>query len=134
MKRKLVLAAFAALAAGVAAGCGADDHPNDPRPPAPIEITARVTEDQVAVQPDEFGAGLVNMTISNQTDDPVEISVDGPTALTGGVIAPRQPGNLKVDFEEGEYEVTAGEESEAKPTLLTVGPERASSQNELLLP
>lgn len=123
-----------ALAAIAVAGCGAEDHPNEPRPPAPIEITARVSDDRVAVQPSEFGAGLVNMTISNQSDVPVEIAVDGPTGNTGPTIAPGQPGNFKFNFEEGEYEVSAGEESDASPAVLTVGPERASSQNELLLP
>jgi hypothetical protein len=134
MTRGGVLASVAALVAGAVAGCGADDHPNEPRPPAPIEVTAKVDDEKVDVQPAKFGAGLVVMTISNQSDDPVQLAVEGPTARTGPVIEPGQPGNLKVDFEEGEYEVTAGEESNAQPALLTVGPERASSQNDLLLP
>jgi hypothetical protein len=134
MRRGLVLASFAAVSAAAAAGCGAEDHPNDPRPPAPIEVTAKVDNEKVDVQPSNFGAGLVVMTISNQSDEPVQVAVEGPTARTGPVIEPGQPGNLKANFEEGEYEVTAGEESAAKPALLTVGPERASSQNDLLLP
>ena len=133
MRRGPVLASVAVVAVGVA-GCGADDHPNEPRPPAPIEVTAKVDDERVDVQPSKFGAGLVVMTISNQSDDPVQIAVEGPTFREGPVIAPGQPGNLKANFEEGEYEVTAGEDSNARPTLLTVGPERASSQNDLLLP
>ena len=35
---------------------------------------------------------------------------------------------------EGDYEVNAGERSDAKPAQITVGPERESSKNELLLP
>ena len=134
MRRALVAASVAPLAAGLAVGCGAEDHANDPRPPAPIEVTAKVDDDRVDVQPSKFGAGLVVMTVSNQSDDPVQLAVEGPTARTGSVIEPGQPGNLKVDFEEGEYEVTAGEDSQARPALLPVGPERASSQNDLLLP
>ena len=42
--------ALAALAL-TAAGCGSDDHPNDPRPPAPIEVTAKVDNDVVQVCP-----------------------------------------------------------------------------------
>ena len=41
---------------------------------------------------------------------------------------------MKANFEEGEYEVTGGEDAPALPTILVVGPERASSQNDLLLP
>ena len=41
---------------------------------------------------------------------------------------------MKLDLEEGEYQVTAGEDSNARETQLEVGPERASSQNDLLLP
>ena len=134
MRRQLAAATVFALSAGVVAGCGAEDHANDPRPPAPIEVTAKVDEEKVDVSPDKFGAGLVVLTISNQSPDPVQVGVDGPTAVTGGVIQPGQPGNLKVNFEEGEYEVTAGDEHAAQPAILEVGPERASSQNELLLP
>lgn len=134
MRRGPVLASVAALAAGGVAGCGADDHPNEPRLPAPIEVTAKVDDERIDVQPSKFGAGLVVMTISNQSADPVSVAVEGPTGGTGPTIAPGQPGNFKFDFEEGEYVVSAGEDSAARDALLTVGPERASSQNDLLLP
>ena len=132
--RRGALASVAVLATGVAAGCGSEDHPNDPRPPAPIEVTAKVDDEKVDVQPSKFGAGLVVMTISNQSGDPVEIGVDGPTGGTGPTIAPGQPGNFKFNFEEGEYIVSAGGSSKARDATLVVGPERASSQNDLLLP
>ena len=134
MSRGPVLASVAALAAGAIAGCGSDDHPNEPRPPAPIEVTAKVDDEKVDVQPSKFGAGIVVMTISNQSGDPVAIGVEGPTGGAGPTIAPGQPGNFKFNFEEGEYVVSAGEESQARDALLSVGPERASSQNDLLLP
>jgi hypothetical protein len=134
MRRRLVFASLAAVAVGGMAGCGADDHPNEPRPPAPIEVTAKVDAEKVDVQPSKFGAGLVVMTISNQSPDPVEIGVEGPTGGTGPTIAPGQPGNFKFNFEEGEYVVSAGTDSAARDAVLEVGPERASSQNDLLLP
>jgi hypothetical protein len=134
MRKPLLVASVAALAAGAAAGCGAEDHANDPRPPSPIEVTAKVDDEKVDVSPSEFGAGLVVMTISNQSEDPVQIGVDGPTAGESGGIEPGSVGSFKFSFEQGDYEVSPGEESRAKPALLTVGPERASSQNELLLP
>jgi hypothetical protein len=118
----------------VIAGCGADDHENIPRPPSPIEVTAKVDDQKVDVSPDEFGAGLVVMTISNQSDDPVQIGVEGPTAGESGAIQPGSVGSFKFNFEQGDYEVSPGNDSDARPALLAVGPERASSQNELLLP
>jgi hypothetical protein len=118
-----------------AVGCGSEDHPNEPRPPKPIEITARVDEQVVDVSPNEFGAGLANFTISNQSDSVVELTVDGPVAATSPPIEPSGvTDDFKVDLQEGEYEVTAGAESRAKPTELVIGPERPSAQDELLLP
>jgi hypothetical protein len=133
-RRPLALASIAVLATAVGAGCGEDDHPNEPRPPAPIELTAKVDDRKVDVQPSDFGAGLVVMTISNQSEQPVQIGVDGPTAGEGNVIEPGSVASFKFNFEQGDYEVTPGSESDARPALLTVGPERASSQNEVLLP
>jgi hypothetical protein len=134
MRKPLAVASMAALAALAAAGCGGDDHPNEPRPASPIEVTAKIDDDRVDVSPKEFGAGLVVMTISNQSADPVQVGVDGPTAGESSGIEPGSVGSFKFNFEEGDYEVTPGEESGARPAVLTVGPERASSQNELLLP
>ena len=127
-------AGLAAL--GIAAvGCGSEDHPNEARPPKPIEITARVDEDVVDVSPNEFGAGLAVFTISNQSDAVVELTVDGPVAATSPPIEPSGVSDdFKVDLREGDYEVTAGAESRAKPTELVIGPERPSAQNDLLLP
>jgi hypothetical protein len=146
MRRGTALACVAALA-GVGIGCGAEDHPNEPRPPAPIEITAKVDDERVDIEPSKFGAGLVVMTISNQSDDVIQLAVDGPCQAdvddessaadpcpTGPAIQPGQPGNFKLDFQEGEYTISAGDESSARPAVLSVGPERASSQNDLLLP
>jgi hypothetical protein len=118
-----------------AAGCGSEDHPNEPRPPSPVEITARVDEDVVDVSPSEFGAGLAVFTISNQSESVVELTIDGPVAATSPPIEPNAvTDDFKVDMREGEYEVSAGTESQAKPTELVIGPERPSAQNELLLP
>lgn len=130
----LTVVSLLALAVPLA-GCGGDDHPNEPRPPAPIEVTARVGEKAVTVAPGEFGAGLVNITISNQSDDVVELTVEGEgVEASAGPIQPNAVGNFKLDILEGGYEVSAGPESDAKPDTLEVGPERPSAQNELLLP
>jgi hypothetical protein len=133
--RHALLPAGIAVLGLAAAGCGSEDHPNEPRPPKPIEITARVDDEVVDVSPAEFGAGLAVFTISNQSDEAVALTLDGPVAATS---QPIEPGSVtddfKVDLQEGEYEVTGGLESKAKSTELVVGPERPSAQDELLLP
>jgi hypothetical protein len=135
IRAKYVVGTGLAAIGIVAVGCGTEDHPNEPRPPKPIEITARVDEEAVDVSPSEFGAGLTVFTISNQSDSVVELTVDGPVAATSAPIQPNGVSDdFKVDMREGEYEVTAGAESRAKPTQLVIGPERPSAQNELLLP
>jgi hypothetical protein len=129
-----LLTGLSALAA-TAAGCGSEDHPNEPRPPSPIEVTARVDEREVTVAPNSFGAGIVNFTISNQSGDTVELTFDGERLRTASnPIQPNGVGTFKVDLDEGEYEVSAGDQSDATPQTLRVGAERASSQNQLLLP
>jgi hypothetical protein len=123
------------LAALVIAGCGSDDHPNDPRPAVPEEVSAKVGEDKVVVSPREFGAGLAVFTISNQTDDVVQLTLEGPTeAISEPIEAGGVTDAFKVSVAEGDYLVSAGDESNARSTELIVGPDRRSSSNELLLP
>lgn len=135
--RALALAVALALS-GALAGCGGeDDFENDPRPAAPIVVTAKVDNQRVVVSPKEFGAGLVNITVSNQSDDPVNLTLVGPASednRSSGDILPGGVGNIKADMVEGEYEVNGGERSDAKPAQVTVGPARPSSSDELLLP
>lgn len=129
-----VASALAAIAV-TAAGCGSEDHPNEPRPAKPIEVTARVDDEVVQVSPAEFGAGLVVFTISNQSDEAVELTLDGPVAASSQALEPNSVSDdFKVNLQEGTYEVTGGLESRAKPQELVVGPDRPSAQNELLLP
>jgi hypothetical protein len=130
--RTAALAVAGVLAAG-AVGCGSEeDFPNEPRPPEPIDVTAKVDTRGVVVSPDEFGAGLVVMTVANLSNDPVRFAVDGPTTASTTVIAPDGVGSLKTALEEGVYEATAGDD--LKSARIDVGPPRKSSQNDLLLP
>ena len=128
------LVGLAALALA-AAGCGAEDHPNTPRPPKPIEVSANVDNRQVTVSPDRFGAGLVVFTIANQSDSEATFTLEGPVEETSAPILPGNvSGAVKVGMETGDYVVSAGSQSTAAPAALRVGPERASSQDELDLP
>lgn len=137
MRRKgltVVPAGLAALAFA-ATGCGAEDHPNEPRPPVTLEVSAKVGDDKVVVSPSRFGAGLAAFTISNQTDDIVQLALEGPTeAISAPIEAGGVTDSFKVPMEEGLYEVSAGAEASSRPAELTIGPKRKSSQNELLLP
>jgi len=134
-------ASAALAAAGVlglgASACGEEDFPNEPRAPAPISVTAKVDSKKVIVSPDEFGAGQIEFTVSNQSEDPIRLTLVGPAPQddqSSAEVPPGSVGSLKAALTEGDYEANAGERSDARPAQLTVGPERPSSQNELLLP
>ena len=132
-RRRVIAGLAAAFAAvGLAACGGEDDFENNPRPPAPIELIARIGPDEVVVSPSNVGAGLATITISNQSPDSTSLVLEGPTDEASNEILGGGTGSMKVALKEGEYEVTDGEDSRA--TELVVGPERESSQNDLLLP
>jgi hypothetical protein len=128
--RSLAAVVVALSALGVAA-CGEEDFENNPRPAAPISLTARIGDSGVSVGPQDVGAGLANITISNQTDDPATLVLEGPTDESSDEIVAGGTGSMKVALEEGDYQVSNDGSGSAK---LTVGPDRESSQNDLLLP
>ena len=59
--------------------------------------------------------------------------LEGPTDRREPEIVAQGTGDLKLNLEQGDYVVSA-EDSNAREDELAVGPERASSQNDLLLP
>jgi hypothetical protein len=129
-----VLAVAVSVAAMVVAGCGAKSSPRNPRPPAQLEVSASVNSKKVQVSPDKFGAGVVNFTVANLSGSPVTFSVDGPNEKASTVqIQPGAPDYLKLNLKQGTYEASVGTRR-IKPARITVGPERPSSQNQLLLP
>jgi hypothetical protein len=136
VRSRLIAPAAALVAALGVAACGEDDFENNPRPAAPIELTALINDSKVKVSPSTaaaVGAGLANVTISNQSADPAALVLEGPTDEASDEIPPGGVGSMRIALEEGEYVVSAGD-SEARESGLAVGPERPSSQNELLLP
>ena len=93
------------------AGCGGEDHANKPRPATPEEVSAKVGEGKVVVSPREFGAGLAVFTVSNQTDDVVQLTLEGPTeAVSEPIEAGGVADGFKVSVAEGDYLVSAGDE------------------------
>jgi hypothetical protein len=129
-----VLLALTAVSVLIVAGCGRDDFENDPRPPVPDEITVKIGDDGVLVSPAAFGAGLVNFTIANLSDDDAALAIEGPTTATSDQIPPGGNAILKTQMESGSYQFTAEGPPKVEPFQLQVGPERASGQNDLLLP
>ena len=133
MRVRSLAAVVVALSALVLVACGGeDDFENNPRPPAPISLSARIGDSGLSVGPEEVGAGLATITISNQTGDPATLVLEGPTDESSDEVVAGGTGSMKIHLQEGDYQVSTGEGTGG--TQLTVGPERASSQNELLLP
>jgi hypothetical protein len=128
--------------AAFATGCGdEDDSANEPRPPAPIVVTASISNDEVSVSPRTFGAGPVSLVITNQTDASQEVRLE--TDEVGGTrpgiqqetgpINPADTAQLRADVREGTYRVSVSSDA-IEPATLRVGPERESAQNDLLQP
>lgn len=121
------------VAAVVVAGCGAEEFPNEPRPPRPLELSAKVDDRNVVVVPDEIGAGLVTITISNQSADDVQLGFAGPTAARSSEITAGETGKVQFLLETGDY-VVEPSVSTIAPGSITVGVERESAKDDLLLP
>ena len=126
------LCAVAVIAIG-ASGCGRDDFKNDPRPPVPAEIAVKIAQDGVAVSPKTFGAGLAVFTVANLTNQAGSLAIHGPVTAATSEIPPAGTGSVKVELKSGNYEASV-DGIAVRPFQFTVGPERPSAQNDLLLP
>lgn len=133
-----------ALAAGALfSGCGSDEqYANQPRPPAPINITAAISDKEISVSPRSFGAGPIVLIISNQSKSAQEVTFEtselggsqpGLAPQSTGKINPRGTATLKVDVREGTYELSIDSAS-IEPVEIQVGASRPSAQNDLLQP
>jgi hypothetical protein len=136
------LAPAALLAAALVAGCGGgSNYKNNLRPPAPLNITASVSNAGIAVSPVTFGAGPIVVIVTNQTGASQEVTFESDElgATKPGVtqttepINPRGTGQLKINVSEGRYRVRAAN-ADISPAQITVGPQRQSAQNQLLQP
>ena len=131
--------AFAFIAV---AGCGGGgEYANKPRPPAPINVTAAITNSRVNVSPERFGAGPIVLIISNQSSSAQKVIFE--TDELGGSqpgnkfdttpINPRGTAMLKVDVREGDWKLGTGDDG-IRAAAVSVGQQRKSAQNELLQP
>jgi hypothetical protein len=136
-RRRLIAALVVLAAVPTIAACGEDDFENQPRQAAPISLGALINDREVKVSPstaDRVGGGLATITISNQSGEPASLVLEGPVDDSSDEIPPGSTGEMTTTLEEGDYIVSAGGESGLRETKLEVGPERETSQNELLLP
>jgi hypothetical protein len=130
------------LVALVAAGCGSGkDYANNPRPPAPIVITASITPTRALASPHEFGAGPITLVVANETaaSHRVTLRSDEIGAATAAIrqetapINPHDTASLKADLPQGSYVIEV-DGSGIRPVRLEVGPPRPSAQDKLLEP
>jgi hypothetical protein len=121
------------LAAVVVAGCGRNDFNNDPRPPIPAEVSVKIATDGVVVSPKEFGSGLVNFTVANLANQTGSLAIHGPVSADTPPIGPGDADTIKVELKTGSYEASV-DGLAVRPFRFTVGTERPSGQNDLLLP
>ena len=136
---------FAAVVLGavtLAAGCGEDDdYKNEPRPPAPIVVSAAITQDGVSVSPRTFGAGPITLIVTNQTESAQEVTLETDEIGGGapgiqqetGPISPGDTASLKADLREGTYKVGVDGRG-ISAAALDVGEPRESAQTQLLQP
>lgn len=134
LRRQGATLAVAGLMLG-ACGGDDDDYANNPRPPAPIVVTAAIGSERVSVSPARFGAGPIELKVANLTDASQRLTLSGPGGgpRQTGPINPRETATLKVDVASGEYEVSV-DGGGIRPAEVRVGPARPSAQNDLLQP
>jgi hypothetical protein len=131
-----------ALALVGVAGCGGGgDYANKPRPPAPINVTAAISNARVSVSPQRFGAGPIVLIISNQSNSAQKVTFE-TDELAGSQpgnkfnttpINPRGTATLKVNVRQGNWKLSASDGG-IRAAAVSVGRERKSAQGDLLQP
>ena len=137
---RILAFALLATAASTAAGCGGSSQfKNEPRAPAPVQLTGVIRDDKLTVSPDRVGAGPIIIIISNQTQQAHTVTLDGvATKDTVGPVNPLDTAKIQQTLKQGRYTVKAGSTRarahEIAPATLSVGPQRRDSSNQVLLP
>jgi hypothetical protein len=150
--------AVALGAMALLAGCGAQERTNDPRPSPAVRVSVTITPGEVNAQPRIIGIGpdrtqqipqnqhasqppirtsaplTVAFVTANLTDFPSRLEIRGPKDATSGPLVANGNGTFQVALPTGAYILSAADIPGAKPARLAIGPYRASSQNDVLLP
>jgi hypothetical protein len=148
-----------ALLALLAAGCGVEEHANEPRPQPPTRVSVSVAENGITVDPPRiaFGPEPTQQIPQNRdagqppvrSREPLDVVLVAAN-LTGAESRLRVRGrgreatspplvaqgniSLLAALPTGIYEVSAANLPDVEPATLTVGPLRSSSENDVLLP
>lgn len=156
---KVLAAGCAIVALGlIGSGCGAEDHPNEPRPQPPTRVSVTVTPKTITVQPPRIAFGPeptqqipqnqhaaqpqvrskapvdVVFVTANLTDFDSRLELHGPKSVKSGALVANGNNSTLTSLPTGEYTVSAADIPGAKSVSFTVGPYRSSSQNDVLLP
>lgn len=148
-----------AVAALLGAGCGAEEHVNDPRPQPPTRVSVAVSDGRVSVEPPRIAVGPeptqqlpqnqhagqpqirsnaplnIVLVAANLTDVDSHLEVHGNGRdLSSPPLFANANVTLQTTLPTGAYEISAAGIPGAKPATLVVGPYRTSSRNDLLLP
>lgn len=143
------------LAGSLVAGCTAETHPNDPRPPLIPVVSVSVSEDSIEVAPrgvglpgqrtpnlnqnrnapqnqgDRAAPAVVNFRTSNLIRREVPLVLEGPVGRTYPM-APASPGSFLAGLKPGIYRLSSPASSGT--ARLVVGASRVSSSGDLLTP
>jgi hypothetical protein len=139
--------ALLVLLAGALAGCGAQEHPNDPRPAVPTEVSVTINAKRVSVDPGTIAfsgpsdpqipsATPVNVvfTVANQTNFPSRLRIQGPKKGISGPVVADGNARLQLFLATGDYLLSAEGNPGAFSTRFSVGPRRVSSSSDLSIP
>lgn len=143
-------------AALLVAGCGAEQYANEQRPQVSTRVSVTIGPNGLIVDPARIAFGRekfqelpqnqnhpeppiktdkpldVTFVAANQTTRDSQLVIRGATDATSEPVLANSPGTFQVDLPTGTYTVTARGVPGSAP--LAVGPFRASSQNDVLLP
>lgn len=138
----------------VALGCGSEERVNEPRPQVASRVSVTINGDSLAMTPAAVGVGpersqqipqnqnesqppiktdapqAVVFVVANQTDEDTRLLIRGPKDVSSGPMVANSPGSFQTDLPPGSYTVSAGSSS----GRILIGPYRASSENDVLLP
>jgi hypothetical protein len=122
----------------VASGCGSGkDYAHNPRPASPIVVAASITSGGINISPSHFGAGLIQLVVTNLTGSSQQVTVKS-TAGSGfqqqtAPINPQDTAEVKANLGQGGYLVSVADPN-VKSANLAVGAPRKTSQDQLLQP
>ena len=147
----------ALILALVGTGCGAETHPNDPRPAVGTRVSVTIGKGGIVVKPGVVGVGPeksqqlpqnqnhpqppiktqapmdIIFVTANQTTKDSKLVIRGPHGATSPQINANSPATFAAELPTGRYTISAAGQKGA-PATFKVGPYRASSKNDLLLP